>query len=61
MFYCESCRLKREWPKSSARWQSVCETCGHYSNNCNDIPSRALTPVKDSPDAAVESNSTKEK
>ena len=50
MFYCESCRLKNGWPKSSSRWWSVCEMCGAGSTDCNDIPSQALP---DRSDAAV--------
>ena len=46
MFYCEPCRIKNEWPESVMRWRSVCEICDHWSHDCNDIPSVALTPVK---------------
>lgn len=46
MFYCEPCRLVNDWPHSVMRWRSVCEVCEKYSDDCNDIPSRALTPVK---------------
>ena len=47
MFYCESCRLKNGWPKSSSRWWSVCEMCGAGSTDCNDIPSQALPDRSD--------------
>lgn len=55
MFYCEPCRLVNDWPYSyMQRWRSVCEVCGEYSDDCNDIPSSALTPVKHPPHAAGE-------
>ena len=42
MFYCEPCRTRFDWPRSSSRWRSVCEMCDQFSEDCNDIPSRAL-------------------
>ena len=42
MFYCEPCRERNGWPKSSSRWRSVCEMCWQFSEDCNDIPSRVL-------------------
>lgn len=46
MFYCESCRLAKDWPQSVMRWRSVCEVCQKYSGDCNDIPSSALPSPK---------------
>jgi hypothetical protein len=51
MFYCEPCRVRMGWPQSVMRWRSVCELCNTYSDDCNDIPSRALPdPSYDSRD-----------
>lgn len=41
MFYCDPCAQNFRWPRSSARWNSVCEMCGDHAD-CSDIPSSAL-------------------
>lgn len=33
MFYCESCREKRDWPRSFMRSFGCCELCGLASLN----------------------------
>lgn len=49
MFYCETCRVKNEWPKAYLSFsRGNCELCGKFSV-CHDVPSKALTPVKIQP------------
>jgi hypothetical protein len=45
MFYCDQCAKENGWPRSSSRWNSVCEVCDVLSE-CNDIPSCALPDQK---------------
>lgn len=54
MFYCNQCAKENGWPTSVMRWRSFCEVCDVFSSDCNDIPSRALTPVKDRDGDAAE-------
>ena len=42
MFYCNPCGDAHKWPKSVSRWRGCCEMCAEYSEDLNDIPSRAL-------------------
>jgi len=41
MFYCEACRIKRDWPEGFLRSYGPCELCGKMAN-CHDVPSRFL-------------------
>lgn len=41
MFYCEPCRITRDWPESLMRSYGVCEVCG-AKRECNDMASRQL-------------------
>lgn len=43
MFFCEPCRVEREWPEGFIQSRGPCELCGVVSV-CYDIPSRALPP-----------------
>ena len=62
MFYCEPCRLANDWPYSYfSRWRGNCEMCGKFSDDMNDVPSKALPPAKYSPYAAQGDVQPKEK
>ncbi len=41
MFFCEKCRVKRDWPESLGKSRGPCEICGK-TEICNDVPSSAL-------------------
>jgi len=45
MFYCESCRVTREWPKSFSMSFGNCEICGAVGS-CYDVPSSKLPMPK---------------
>jgi hypothetical protein len=45
MFYCEQCRVKKEWPESFSHSYGGCELCGSIGI-CYDRPSRSLPPPK---------------
>ena len=42
MLYCDSCRLKKNWPDSLPE-QGKCEICG-ITGQCNDVPAVILVP-----------------
>lgn len=46
MFFCEACRIKRDWPESLFRSKGLCECCGHIEV-CYDVPSKYLPIPKD--------------
>jgi hypothetical protein len=41
MFYCEGCRVKRDWPESMTTSRGPCEVCGKL-RDCHDVPSKFL-------------------
>jgi hypothetical protein len=41
MFYCEPCRIEREWPESVLQSRGPCECCGKQAI-CWDRPSSSL-------------------
>ena len=41
MFFCEKCRVKKQWPESFGKSVGPCEVCGKVEL-CNDVPSGAL-------------------
>lgn len=41
MFYCEECRLDRQWPESFSRSEGPCEICKKVAV-CYDYPSSYL-------------------
>lgn len=45
MFYCEECRVKKEWPTSFSSSYGGCELCGSIGV-CYDRPSRSLSPIE---------------
>lgn len=47
MFYCEPCRVEKNWPESFMGSYGKCEICGEVAD-CHDVPSRWLPrPEKD--------------
>lgn len=49
MFYCEPCRVDRQWPESFGKSRGPCELCG-VTSVCNDRPSSTLpVPVRTQP------------
>lgn len=52
MFYCETCRLNKSWPKSFMTSHGRCEIC-EQTAVCYDLPSRRLPlpPQEPSPHA----------
>lgn len=48
MFYCEPCRIKRDWPRSLAGSYGQCELCDEVAS-CWDRPSRTLPLPKEFP------------
>jgi hypothetical protein len=44
MFYCEDCRIERDYPESMVKSTGKCEICGELAA-CNDVPSKFLTVV----------------
>ncbi len=47
MFYCEDCRVKKDWPVSVMNSMGACEICGEAAE-CYDRPSRSLPLPKSS-------------
>lgn len=46
MFFCETCRGNRDWPKGLALSQGICEVCS-TSTACYNVPTNLLpTPQK---------------
>ena len=45
MFYCEECRVKKDWPDSIGRSCGSCEICGQ-TKICYNVPSKALPMPK---------------
>jgi hypothetical protein len=43
MFYCDTCRDKRNWPDGFVKSRGPCELCGKQAA-CSDVPSGALPP-----------------
>lgn len=41
MFYCDPCRIKRDWPEGFSKSSGACEICGKVAR-CNDVPSKLL-------------------
>lgn len=41
MFYCEPCRLEKDWPESFVGSYGKCEVCGKMGD-CHDVPSSQL-------------------
>lgn len=41
MFYCEKCRIKKNWPESISKSYGRCEIC-KKTEECNDVPSKRL-------------------
>lgn len=45
MFFCDRCRVRKQWPESLAKSTGPCEICGK-TRLCNDVPSSALPEPK---------------
>jgi hypothetical protein len=41
MFYCDPCRVRKEWPETLSRSTGPCEICGKTAL-CHDCPSEYL-------------------
>jgi len=51
MFFCEDCRVEKDWPESvMIKSKGPCELC-HKNRDCHNVPSTAL-PVD--PDVVIE-------
>ena len=58
MFYCDECAKRNDWPahKFMLRSYGPCEVCDKVAV-CNDVPSRALKPMKAPPSSSTTSPS----
>lgn len=48
MFFCETCRVEKNWPDSIAKSHGPCELC-RKTADCNDVPSKYLPMPKKDP------------
>lgn len=53
MFFCETCRVEREWPESMSQSRGKCEVCGNVAV-CHDVWSGHLpVPAPPPPDISA--------
>jgi hypothetical protein len=46
MYFCEDCKIKKNWPESAVVIDEKCEQCG-ILKKCYDVPAVMLVPEKD--------------